>query len=274
MPIIAFGQQPSGFFPKRFLVAKILTARKLQKEIGGDILFFYHDADHDPRELRTILHHRQTGKPQALTFEFENKLQRKFSPLYAKRIPAAWHKHTANALGNYVDKPLVHVFRDTPPSNTADFCLEIMRHMHLLDGITVLRSGDPAFRERACDITGGGDFFVDIEYENELVRARATHPIGDAAVAQGGNPGPWDLSLHEGGPTYLHLPPLQLPPKKSQISPTRDTRLKWMQSVLRCTHYIAGAGEQQYMNTADCPEITYLPRDPIDRSDEAWTEIL
>ena len=39
-PIICFGQQPCGFFPKRFLFAKIITARRLQKEIGGEIVFF------------------------------------------------------------------------------------------------------------------------------------------------------------------------------------------------------------------------------------------
>src|SRR5262249_38138539 len=32
-PVIAFGQQPCGFFPRRFLVAKIWTARRLQAEI-------------------------------------------------------------------------------------------------------------------------------------------------------------------------------------------------------------------------------------------------
>jgi hypothetical protein len=34
-PVIAFGQQPCGFFPRRFLVAKIRTARRLQAQIGG-----------------------------------------------------------------------------------------------------------------------------------------------------------------------------------------------------------------------------------------------
>ena len=34
-PVIAFGQQPCGFFPRRFLVAKIHTARRLQAEMGG-----------------------------------------------------------------------------------------------------------------------------------------------------------------------------------------------------------------------------------------------
>ena len=60
-PIICFGQQPCGFFPKRFLVAKILTARRLQAELGGEIVFFYHDSDHDPRETKTALRHRRTG---------------------------------------------------------------------------------------------------------------------------------------------------------------------------------------------------------------------
>jgi hypothetical protein len=60
---------------------------------------------------------------------------------------------------------------------------------------------------------------------------------------------------------------------KAQISPTRDSRLRWMQSVLHCTHYIAGAGEQAYLNQADAPDITFINRDPIDRSDEAYAEI-
>jgi hypothetical protein len=47
-PIICFGQQPCGFFPRRFLFAKMQTARRLQQEIGGEIVFFYHDSDHDP----------------------------------------------------------------------------------------------------------------------------------------------------------------------------------------------------------------------------------
>jgi hypothetical protein len=46
-----------------------------------------------------------------------------------------------------------------------------------------------------------------------------------------------------------------------------------MQSVIRCTHYIAGAGEQAYLCAADAPEITFVKREPIDRSDEAYTEI-
>ena len=64
-PVICFGQQPCGFYPKRFLFAKIQTARRLQKEIGGEIIFFYHDSDHDPRETRTILRHRKTKGPLA-----------------------------------------------------------------------------------------------------------------------------------------------------------------------------------------------------------------
>jgi hypothetical protein len=79
------------------------------------------------------------------------------------------------------------------------------------------------------------------------------------------------LCLHEGGDCYTALPAAGYGPE--QVSPTRDTRLRWMQSVVHCTHYIAGAGEQAYLNPADAPEITFLPRDPVDRSDEAWTEI-
>jgi hypothetical protein len=60
-PVICFGQQPCGFFPRRFLFAKMQTARRLQQEIGGEIVFFYHDSDHDPRETRTLLRHHRPG---------------------------------------------------------------------------------------------------------------------------------------------------------------------------------------------------------------------
>ncbi len=96
-PVICFGQQPCGFFPKRFLVAKIQTARRLQQQIGGEIVFFFHDSDHDPRETKTILRHRKTNEPAVLNFAFTNKIQRKFSPLHFKKIAAGWQEKTDSA---------------------------------------------------------------------------------------------------------------------------------------------------------------------------------
>ena len=252
-PIICFGQQPCGFFPRRFLHAKFVTARRLQQEIGGEIVFFYHDSDHDPRETQTILRHRKTKDSATLNFTFVNKVQRRWSPLYAKCIPADWQANTARQLGQYVDAPAAGVFKRTKAGTVADFFLEMYRGLGLLEGVRVVRSGDPAIRLATCEVT---DCFVDIIHEGETVRARRM-PDGS-------------LCLHEGGNSYVSLPPCSF--TKEQVSPTRDTRLRWMQSVVHCTHYIAGAGEQAYLNKADAPEITFLPRDPVDRSDEAWTE--
>ena len=134
-PVIAFGQQPCGFFPRRFLVAKIQTARRLQAEMGGRIVFFYHDSDHDPRETRTILRHRTTGESASLNFAVANKLQRKFSPLYVKRIAPDWHGKTVLQLPNYVEGGLIDLFRQTSAQTVADFCLEMYRRMGLLDDI-------------------------------------------------------------------------------------------------------------------------------------------
>jgi hypothetical protein len=136
-------------------------------------------------------------------------------------------------------------------ANVADFCLEMYRRMGLLDGVRVVRSGDPAVRRAACAVT---DFFADVPLEGEIVRARIVDGVP---------------KLHEGGDTYRVLPALPL--AREQISPARDGRLRWMQSVIHCTHYVCGAGEQDYLNKADAPEITYVARDPIDRSDEAFT---
>ena len=251
-PVICFGQQPCGFFPRRFLYAKFATARRLQAEIGGEIVFFCHDSDHDCRETQTILRHRTTGESAALNFAFVNKIQRKFSPQYLKQIPDAWQANTARQLPCYVDKPLVATFKGVAAKNAADFCLEMYRRMGLLEGIRVVRSSDPAIRRAACEIS---DFFVDLPYSGETVRAR---------LKEGA------LCLHEGGDCYLPLPTCTF--GKEQVSPTRDTRLRWMQSVIHCTHYIAGAGEQAYLRPEEAPEIVFVNRDPIDRSDEAYIE--
>ena len=147
-PAICFGQQPCGFFPKRFLVAKILTARRLQSEIGGEIVFFCHDSDHDPRETQTILRHRKTNEPVILNFAFANKVQRKFSPLYLKRIAPDWQAKTELQLPNYVERRCIETFKKTSATNVADFCLEMYRQIGLLDGIRVVRSSDPVLRGR------------------------------------------------------------------------------------------------------------------------------
>lgn len=252
-PVICFGQQPCGFFPKRFLVAKIQTARRLQKEIGGAIVFFYHDSDHDPRETRTTLRHRQTNEPAVLNFAVENKVQRKFSPLHLKRIAADWQGKTILQLPNYLARPPIEIFKQVSATNVADFCLEMYRHLGLLEGIRVVRSSDPDVRRTACDVS---EFFADVPYEGEIVRARFTDG---------------EFKLHEGGNSFVTLPLNAF--TKEQISPARDTRLRWMQSVVHCTHYVAGAGEQAYLRREDAPEITFVCRDTIDRSDEAYTEI-
>ena len=252
-PVICFGQQPCGFFPKRFLFAKIQTARRLQSEIGGEIVFFCHDSDHDPRETRTVLRHRQTNELAQLNFSVENKIQRKFSPLYLKKISADWQDKTTLQLPNYLGQPLIEVFKKTSATHVADFCLEMYRHLGLLEGIRVVRSSDPEIRRTACDMA---DFFVDVPHEGEIVRARFIDGT---------------LKLHEGGNSFVTLPLSAF--TKEQISPARDARLGWMQSVLHCTHYIAGAGEQAYLRQETAPEITFVCRDTIDRSDEAYTQI-
>lgn len=252
-PRICFGQQPCGFFPKRFLAAKIFTARRLQKELGGEIVFFYHDSDHDPRETNTILHFIRTGEAAKLNFAFANKIQRKWTPLYLKQVLPDWQVNTTRQLPAYVDKRLTEMFKSIQATNVADFCLEMYRAMGLLEGVRVVRSSDPAVRRTACDIP---DYFVDVPYAGETVRARMVNGA---------------LSLHEGGDCHVTLPLVDF--TKEQVSPARDTRLRWMQSAVGCTHYVAGLGEQQYLGKEDASEITFINRDEIEKSDEAFTEI-
>jgi hypothetical protein len=251
-PIICFGQQPCGFFPRRFLFAKIQTARRVQQEIGGRIVFFYHDSDHDPRETQTILKNRSTGKEQRLNFSFANKVQKKYSPLYAKRVDPAWKDQMARQLPQYVKGGgLLDAFEKVRADNVAEFCLEMYQALGLIDGIEIARSSDPAFRDAACPVD---DYYVDVTYEDEIARAR----LGSDKC----------LWLHKGGGAYIDLPKQSW--RQSQISPARDTRLVWMQSVIKCTHYIAGASEIDYLDTSETPMITFIRRDDISDSSGAY----
>jgi len=250
-PIICFGQQPCGFFPKRFLFSKIVTARRLQREIGGEIVFFFHDSDHDHRETTTVLREQRTGDEHSFNFEFANKIQKQFSPLYAKRLHPDWQAKVARQLPNYVAPDLVEHFKAAEGSTGGEFCHDMYRRMGLLDGIRVERSSDPEFRRRATAID---DFFVDVMWEGETVRAR--HRDGK-------------LLLHKGGDNYIELPPQ--PFDAAKISPTRDTRLRWMQSVIQCTHYVAGAGERAYLDEADAPGVVFVQREEISDSNHAYT---
>src|SRR4028118_819983 len=126
-PIICFGQQPCGIFPRRFLFAKIETARRLQQEIGGEIVFFYHDSDHDRRETATILRERKGERELQINFTFANPIQKLYSPLFAKRVLPEWKEKTARQLPNYVSPPLVEDFNAVEAANVADFCLEMYR---------------------------------------------------------------------------------------------------------------------------------------------------
>ncbi len=111
----------------------------------------------------------------------------------------------------------------------------------------------PEFRARAVAVS---DYFVDQRYEGEIVRARYRDG---------------KLLLHKGGDRFLEIPGREFGPE--QISPTRDTRFHWMQSVIRCTHYVAGASEQHYINKADAPNVKFIKRDEISDFDRAYTEL-
>ena len=217
------------------------------------IVFFCHDSDHDPRETITILRDRHTNRETALNFQFENRIQKQFSPLSAKRLLPDWQGKVARQLPNYVGPELVEHFNAVAASNAADFCRDLYARMGLLDGVRVERSSAPNFRERAVAVS---DYFVDQSYEGEIVRARH----------RGGK-----LLLHKGGDRFLEIPRSEFGPE--QISPTRDTRFSWMQSVIRCTHYVSGASEQHYINKADAPEVQFVRRDDISESDKAYTEL-
>jgi hypothetical protein len=254
-PIICFGQQPNGFFPKRYLYAKIKTARELQKKIGGKIVFFYHDSDADYRETITIMEDVKTGEEARLNFLVENKIQKKYSPLYAKKIADGWQEETARRLPRFMGKPVVDIFSGVKAETVADFCLQMYKKLGLLDGIEIMRSGDKDFRNEASDLEE--EYFADVQYEGQIVRAEMHAGV---------------LRLHGGGGKYFEIP---MPQKeeaieKSQKNPGRAGRFAWMQSVIHSTHYITGEGEADYLKKDEFPGVVFVDREKIDRSDYAY----
>lgn len=250
-PIICFGQQPCGFFPKRLLVAKIKTARELQEKIGGKIVYFYHDSDADYKETITIFEDPITKAEVRLNFLQENKTQKKYSPLYAKKIPTGWKEEILKKLPRLVSKEMIELFKTTTADNAADFCLDIYKKMGLFDGIEIVRSGSSEFREAASELT---QYYADIPYEGEIVRAE----FHDG-----------EFRLHEGGGNYITVP---TPEKveKWQKNPGRDQRFAWMQSVVQATHYINGHGEGAYLKMDEFPDVEFVTRDDIDKSSYAY----
>ncbi len=292
-PIICFGQQPCGFFPKRFLVAKINTAKNLQKQIGGKIIFFYHDSDADFRETITVLNDIKTGAEVRLNFVQENKIQKNFSPLYLKRIPASWQAEILKQLPRFVSpQPSlslegrgikgeganpISIFQSVNATNVADFCLEMYQKLGLLDGIEVVRSSDKTFRNNAADLTE--NFYADVLYENEIVRARIlpspapsinpTPLLSSIASAKEGALSLKLAELHHGGDKFTQFS-VNDKIEKSQITPGRDQRFAWMNSVINSTHYITGNAEYEYLKREDFPEVNFIKRDQIENQELAY----
>jgi hypothetical protein len=257
-PIICFGQQPNGFFPKRYLYAKIKTARELQKKIGGKIVFFYHDSDADYRETITIMQDIKTSEEARLNFLVENKIQKKYSPFYFKKIAKSWQEDTVRRLPRFMGKNLVDIFANVRAKTVADFCLEMYKKLGLLDGIEVVRSGDKDFRNASSILP---EYFADVNYEGEIVRAE---------MYRGGQTE--KLRLHEGGGKYFDIPsPEKI--EKWQKNPNREHRFANMQSVINCTHYITGASEAEYLNKADFPKVVFVNREEIDQFNHAYIPV-
>lgn len=256
--IICFGQQPNGFFPKGFFVDKILTAREVQREVGGRVVWFCHDSDHDYRETLTKI--KTSRYPEGfirLNISQSSKFQKLFTPLALKDIKPGWQGETANKLMHIIPKESFEIFKSVKTNTVADFCIEMYRALGWLDEIEVVRSSDPAFRALALDISGQ-DHYVDVEYKGSIMHARKDEH---------------GYFINHGGGVKESIPCNLNPVFRTLISPTRDNRFAWMQSVIRCTHYIFGKGEQEYIDFSPWKDVTFIPREEIHDPDFAVTQL-
>ena len=76
----------------------------------------------------------------------------------------------ARQLPAYVDAPAVAAFKESTGAKTRPISAWIVyRRMGLLEGVRIVRSGDPSVRDAACEVP---DYFVDVSHAGETVRAR------------------------------------------------------------------------------------------------------
>ena len=192
-PVICFGQQPCGIFPRRFLFAKMQTARNgCNGKSGGRIVFFLprqrprSARDHD-RFCVTVAR----GAEARLNFQCANKLQTAVLAhstasdcaqvgRRTRRSAATELRGTLRAGGNRSGR--------SSAENVADFCLQMYRR----NGFARRRwkSSVRATRSSGDRATAIEDYFLDVEHENEVVRARRD---GER------------LLLHKGGDAYITL---------------------------------------------------------------------
>ncbi len=247
-PIIALGQQPNGFLPKKFFVAKIETARQLQKDVGGEIVLFWHDSDADHRETQVNL------KGKVFNFCYEGKAQRKWTPLADKEMMPGCMADIRQKISKLVPEQVLDAWDSNPEKKAGPFCLHMYRELGLLEGIKVMRSADPGFRRRA-EVSGDG-YFYDTEHEGVKVRA---------GIHEG------RLRLHKGGGSYIDLGPVPERPDKARLSPGREARFDWMNSVIRATHYVAGESEAQYLKGIRMKyPAELIPRKEVEGNHLSW----
>jgi len=239
--IICFSQPPNGFFPIPLFVGKLSKARELKKQMGGKIVWFCHDSDNSYKATETQLIDKHSGVETSFNFSQENDIQKKFSPLYAKRIVRGWQEQLAEKLPNFIEINLIRLFLDVKSDTAAGFCIRMYQKMGLLEGVEIVRSSDPSVRRGATEVA---DFFVDTEYENETVSARF---MGDSLKL---------VSLFEKD-ILLPLPPFN----KEKISPSSDI-FTWIQSVMNCSHYIYGSEEKDYITPKDYPGVSFIEEVP------------
>jgi Zn/Cd-binding protein ZinT len=260
-PIICFGQQPNGIVPKRFFMAKIRTARRLQETHGGRIVWFVHDSDHDHQETRTRL--PDPNSPDGYTdfnFDVTSKTQRKWTPIARKEIDTNRMETIRTGLHHLTNDDVVNAFDSIEADYTGAFCVAMYEALNLLDGVERVHSFDPVIRGRATLYDDADMYYYDTKYDGEIVRA-AIHKD--------------TLRLHHGGNTYTtverDIDGTELLRDKERISPGWKARFDWMQSVITCTHYVMGRSEANYLDGIDLrdkPEL--VPRDQVDDADFAF----
>ncbi len=136
------------------------------------------------------------------------------------------------------------------------------------------------------------EYFADIKYQGEIVRARVSPsplaPTVPSGLARGDVPplagqrgvttspliptlimGGRTATLHQGGGKYTKIE-IDGKIEKRQISAGANERFAWMQSVVHCTHYIYGEGEKEYLDFDARPEVKFIQRDAIDQPNCAW----
>lgn len=238
-PIVCLSEQLSSFLPTKSLVRRIDAAKSLASRVGGKTILFIWDSWHRGTAETVLPGNRR------ISFEYYNNLQRDYTPFYLKNLDPVWWNRAKSKLDGIVPGKIINVLDNIKEDTAGNFCLKAYKKLGFLDNLEVVRSSDPEIRKKAKMFE---DFYVEVSYKGEIVRARYTNR---------------GFVLESNPPVEIYKTDVV----PGMVTPPDEKRFEWMDSIVSPSHYILG--EKERVKESDFPWISFVRSRKTEQSDTA-----